>query len=46
VNAFEVVTEARRRGITLIRFEYCDVSGIAHCKAVHVDRLPQSCWRG
>jgi glutamine synthetase len=46
VNAFEVVAEARRRGITLVRFEYCDVSGIAHCKAIHVDRLPQKLLEG
>jgi glutamine synthetase len=46
VNAFKVVAEARRRGITLVRFEYCDVSGIAHCKAIHVDRLQQKLLEG
>jgi glutamine synthetase len=42
----ELAAEARRRGVTLVRFEYCDVSGIAHCKAVHVDRLQQKVDEG
>ena len=46
MNAFEVVAEARRRGITLIRFEYCDVSGVARCKAVHVARLADKMREG
>ncbi|HEX2075844.1 MAG TPA: glutamine synthetase family protein [Geodermatophilus sp.] len=46
MNPLEVAAEARRRGITLIRFEYCDVSGIAHCKAIHVDRLQQKMLEG
>ncbi|SFL55455.1 glutamine synthetase family protein [Geodermatophilus ruber] len=46
MSAAEVVAEARRRGVALVRFEYCDVSGIAHCKAVHVDRLQQKLREG
>jgi glutamine synthetase len=46
VDTSGIADEARRRGITLVRFEYCDVSGIAHCKAVHVDRLPQKLREG
>jgi len=42
----EIAAEARRRGVRLVRFEYCDVSGIAHCKAVHVDRLQQKLLEG
>jgi glutamine synthetase len=35
----EVLTAARRAGVKLIRFEYCDVSGVARAKAVHVSQL-------
>ncbi|HEX2072700.1 MAG TPA: glutamine synthetase family protein, partial [Geodermatophilus sp.] len=46
MNAAEVVAEARRRGVTLVRFEYCDVSGVARCKAVHVTRLEHKLVEG
>jgi glutamine synthetase len=46
VDAHEVVSEARRLGVTLIRFEYCDVSGVARCKAVHVARLADKMREG
>jgi glutamine synthetase len=46
MDAHEVVTEARRCGLTLIRFEYCDVSGVARSKAVHVSRLPDKLVEG
>lgn len=35
----EVLAQARRAGVKLIRFEYCDVSGVARAKAVHVSQL-------
>ena len=46
MDAHEVVSEARRLGVTLIRFEYCDVSGVARCKAVHVARLADKMREG
>jgi glutamine synthetase len=35
----EVVAAARRAGARLIRFEYCDVSGVTRAKAVAVSQL-------
>jgi glutamine synthetase len=35
----EVLAAARRSGVKLIRFEYCDVSGVARAKAIHVSQL-------
>ena len=32
--------------VRLIRFEYCDVSGVAHAKAVHVDQLEHKLLEG
>lgn len=42
----EVVAAARSAGVRLIRFEYCDVSGVAHAKAVHVDQLSHKLVEG
>jgi glutamine synthetase len=39
VNISEVVAAAHEAGVKLIRFEYCDVSGVARTKAVHVAQL-------
>ncbi len=39
MNIQEVLELARREGVQLIRFEYCDVSGIARTKAIHIGQL-------
>jgi glutamine synthetase len=44
--AQEVVAEARRTGVKLIRFEYCDVSGVARTKAIHVAQLEHKLLEG
>ena len=36
MNISEVVAAAQGAGVTLIRFEYCDYSGVARTKAVHI----------
>lgn len=41
-----VVAAARRAGVKLIRFEYCDVSGVARAKAVHVSQLEHKLVEG
>ncbi len=46
MDAREVLAEARRRGVKLIRFEYCDASGIARSKAVHVAQLQHKLLEG
>ncbi|MGY1634315.1 glutamine synthetase family protein [Geodermatophilus sp. SYSU D01186] len=42
----DVLAAARRRDLRLVRFEWCDVSGIAHSKAVHVSQLPHKLVEG
>jgi glutamine synthetase len=42
----EVVAAARAAGVRLVRFEYCDVSGVARCKAIHVDTLEHKLLEG
>jgi glutamine synthetase len=42
----EVVAAARRSGVKLIRFEYCDVSGVARTKAIHVAQLEHKLLEG
>lgn len=42
----EVVEAAKNAGVTLIRFEYCDVSGVARTKAIHVDQLAHKLIEG
>jgi glutamine synthetase len=46
MNAKEVVAAARRAGVKLIRFEYCDVSGVARTKAIHVAQLEHKLVEG
>jgi glutamine synthetase len=46
INARDVVATARRSGVKLIRFEYCDVSGVARAKAVHVAQLEHKLLEG
>ena len=45
-RAAEVVAAARAADVRLVRFEYCDVSGVAHAKAVHVDQLEHKLVEG
>lgn len=42
----DVVTAARKAGVQLIRFEYCDVSGVARTKAIHVNQLEHKMLEG
>jgi glutamine synthetase len=42
----DVLAAARRSGIKLIRFEYCDVSGVARSKAIHVSQLAHKLVEG
>ena len=37
---------AREAGVRLIRFEYCDVSGVARTKSIHVDQLDHKLVEG
>jgi glutamine synthetase len=46
MNNREVLAAARQSGVTLIRFEYCDVSGVARAKAVHVAQLAHKLVEG
>lgn len=46
MNAHDVLAAARRDGIKLIRFEYCDVSGVARTKAIHVAQLQHKMIEG
>lgn len=39
MNIDEVVRQAREEGVQLVRFIYCDNSGVIRGKATHVDRL-------
>lgn len=42
----EIVSAAREAGVKLIRFEYCDVSGVARTKAIHIDSLQSKLLEG
>jgi glutamine synthetase len=46
MNVEEVVAAAKVAGVQLIRFEYCDVSGVARTKAIHVDQLRHKMLEG
>jgi glutamine synthetase len=46
MNIKEVVAAARRAGVKLIRFEYCDVSGVARTKAIHITQLEHKLVEG
>lgn len=46
MNNREVLAAARQSGVKLIRFEYCDVSGVARTKAVHVAQLAHKLVEG
>ena len=41
-----ILDSAASAGVQLIRFEYCDFSGVARCKAVHVSQLPHKLIEG
>ena len=42
----EAMPRALRAGVKLIRFEYCDVSGVARTKAVHLSQLERKLVEG
>ena len=46
MNNREVLAAVRESGVKLIRFEYCDVSGVARAKAVHVAQLAHKLVEG
>jgi glutamine synthetase len=46
MNVHDVVASARRSDVRLIRFEYCDVSGVARTKAIHVGQLAHKLVEG
>lgn len=41
-----IIDAAQASGIQLVRFEYCDMSGVARCKAVHVSQLAHKLVEG
>ena len=46
MNIRDVVEAAKQAGVKLIRFEYCDVSGVARTKAIHVGQLEHKLREG
>jgi glutamine synthetase len=46
MDAKDVVSAALRGGAKLVRFEYCDVSGVARTKAVHLSQLERKLTEG
>lgn len=46
MNTQEVVAAAHRSGVKFIRFEYCDVSGVARTKAIHINQLEHKLIEG
>lgn len=42
----EIIAAAHQAGVRLVRFEYCDVSGVARTKAIHVDQLEHKLVEG
>jgi glutamine synthetase len=46
MDAMDVVGAALRAGVKLVRFEYCDVSGVARTKAVHISQLERKLVEG
>ncbi len=46
MNHEEVLAAAREAGVKLVRFEYCDVSGVARTKAIHVAQLEHKLVEG
>ncbi len=46
MNVAEVIAAARAAEVRLVRFEYCDVSGVARTKAIHADQLERKLVEG
>lgn len=46
MNTADVIAAAQQAGVKLIRFEYCDVSGVARTKAIHVGQLEHKLREG
>ena len=42
----QIVAAAREAGVKLIRFEYCDVSGVARAKAIQIGQLEHKLLEG
>jgi glutamine synthetase len=46
MNETDVVHRARQAGVQLMRFIYCDFSGVARTKAIHVASLANKLREG
>lgn len=46
MNHRDVINAAKAAGVELIRFEYCDFSGVARTKAIHLTQLPHKLVEG
>ncbi len=46
MNVHDVVAVARRENLRLVRFEYCDASGVARSKAIHTAQLEHKLVEG
>ena len=46
MDVHEAMPRALKAGVKLIRFEYCDVSGVARTKAVHLSQLERKLVEG
>jgi glutamine synthetase len=46
MNALDVVTQATNAGVQLVRFLYCDHSGVTRGKAIHASRLAEKLSEG
>jgi glutamine synthetase len=46
MDLHDVVAAARRDNLRLVRFEYCDASGVARSKAIHVAQLEHKLVEG
>ncbi len=46
MNEADVINQAREAGVLLVRFLYCDHTGVTHGKQVHVSQLPNKLREG
>ena len=46
MDAAQAVAAAQAAGVRLVRFEYCDVSGVARTKTVQIESLPSKMVEG
>ena len=46
MNSAEVINQAQAAGVQLVRFLYCDHSGVTRAKAIHVSHLKDKLHEG